>query len=250
MKVKTILVSQPRPTSDKSPYFDMEKRYNVRFDFRQFIRVEAVTTREFRDQHIYILDYTAVIFTTKMAVDYFFALSKELRVDIPEQMHYYCTTEQIANYLQKYIEFRKRRVFFGLTNKISELLPMMSRRSGEKYLFVMSDVHNDDAINMLREQGYDVTPAVVYKTVANIFEEEKLTYDMIVLFTPIGVNALKKNFPDFVQGETVLACLGANTAQAIRDAGLRLDIEAPSLQCPSITKAIDDFLKENHKRVR
>ncbi len=251
LKVKNILVSQPKPESEKSPYFDMQKKYGVNIDFHQLIRIEELTPREFRAQHINILDYSAIIFNSRHGVDHFFNLCKEMRIVMPDTQHYYCISESIANYLQKYIQYRKRKVFFGPHNKMEELIPMMKRRPTDKFLMVMSDIHNDDIIEMFAKHKITVTPAVFYRTVANKFKrEEKKDYDMYVLFTPSGVSALLDNYPHFKQEERIIACFGAGTAQALRDAGLRVDIETPSPEFQSITSAIDAFLKENHKRVR
>lgn len=251
MKVNSILVSQPKPSSEKSPYFDMQAKYKVAIDFNQLIRVEALTPKEFRAQHINILDYNSIIFNSRLGVDHFFHLCEEMHIKVPETQHYYCISESVANYLQHYIQFRKRKVFFSTHNKLDELIPMMKRRPADTFLMVFSDVHNDEAVNMFAKHKIVVKPAVFYRTVANIFTpEQKKDYDMYVLFTPAGVAAFRQNYPDFEQGERVIACLGANTAQALKDAGLRVDIEAPSPEFPSITSAIDAFLKENHKRVR
>ncbi len=251
MKVKNILISQPKPSSEKSPYFDMEGKYGVRFHFHQFIRVEGLTSREFRAQHISILDYTAVIFSSRLGVDHFFHLCEELRITMPDTMHYYCTTEAIANYLQKYIQFRKRKVFFSAGNRMLDLLPIMQRHSEDKFLLIASDVYNDDIIQMFANHKLDVRPAIMYRTVPNVFSpEERLDYDMYVLFTPMGVVGFQQNYPDFEQGERIIACYGAATAKAMKDANLRVDIETPSKEYPSITSAIDAFLKENHKRTR
>lgn len=251
MKVKNILVSQPRPGSEKSPYFDIEKRYSVTIDFHQFIRVEGLTPQEFRKQHINILDYSAIIFNTRLGVDHFFRLCEEMRIKMPDSQHYYCLSESIANYLQKYIQYRKRKVFFSPNNKMEELIPIMKRRPADKFLMVFADIHNDDVINMFARHKIVITPSVFYHTVANNMERsQKKDYDMYVLFTPVGVNVFMKNYPHFKQEERIIACYGAGTAQALRDAGLRVDIEAPTPEFPSITAAIDAFLKENHKRIR
>lgn len=251
MKVKNILVSQPKPTSDKSPYFDLQKKYSVNIEFHQFIRIEALTPPEFRTQHINILDYSAIIFNSRLGVDHFFNLCEQMRVKMPDSQHYYCISESIANYLQKYIQYRKRKVFFGPHNKMEELVPIMKRRPNDKFLMVMSDIHNDDAIEMFARHKIVVTPAVFYRTVANdLKEEDKKDYDMYVLFTPTGVTAFTNNYPNFEQGERIIACFGQGTATALREAGLRVDIETPSPEYPSITTAIDAFLKENHKRIR
>ncbi len=252
MKVKNILVSQPRPTTEKSPYFDMAKRYGVNFHFHQFIRIEELTPREFRAQHINILDYSAIVFNSRHGIDHFFHLCQEMRVSIPESMHYYCISESVANYLQKFIQFRKRKVFFGANNKMEELVPMMLRRPKDTFLMILSDVYNDEVIKMFADHKITVRPAIMYRTVNNDLSEEQkaINYDMFVLFTPTGVQSFTKNYPDFEQGERVMACFGTSTAQALREAGIRIDVEAPTKECPSITAAIDAFLKENHKRIR
>ncbi len=252
MKVKNILVSQPKPATEKSPYFDMEARYGVHFHFHQFIRVEELTPREFRAQHINILDYTAIVFNSRHGVDHFFHLCQEMRISIPESMHYYCISEQIANYLQKYIQYRKRKVFFGTNNKMEELVAPMLRRPNDKFLMILSDVYNDDVIKMFADHKITVTPAIMYRTVTNDLsvQEKAVNYDMFVIFTPAGVQSFQQNYPDFEQGERFIACFGAATAQALEEAGLRIDVKAPTPEYPSITAAIDHFLKENHKRVR
>lgn len=251
MKVKNILISQPKPTTEKSPYFDIESRYGVHLHFHQFIRVEELTPREFRAQHINILDYSAIIFSSRLGIDHFFHLCEEMRVTIPDSMHYYCVSESIANYLQKYIQYRKRKVFFATGNNMAGLVPLMLRRPNDKFLMAAADVYNDDIIKMFASHKITVKPAVMYRTVTNIFTpEERMDYDMYVLFTPTGVAGFQQNYPDFEQGEHIMACFGAATAQAMRDAGLRIDVQAPSPEYPSIIAAIDAFLKENHKRIR
>lgn len=252
MRVKNILVSQPKPTAEKSPYFDMAAKYNVNFHFHQFIRIEELTPKEFRAQHIDILNYSAVIFNSRHGVDHFFHLCQEMRLSIPDSMHYYCISESIANYLQKYIQYRKRKVFFAPNNRLENLIPMMKRRPNDTFIMAMSDIHSDVDIQMFAKHKITVQPCVFYRTVQNdLTEEQKKTdYDMYVLFTTAGVQAFFKNYPDFEQGERIIACFGQNTAQALRDGGLTVNVEAPTPEHPSITSAIDAFLKENHKRQR
>ena len=243
-KIKNILISQPRPLSDRNPYADIESSFGVACDFQQLIHVEGIPIREFRDQHIYLEEYTAIIVSSRLGIDHFFRLCEEARFTVPQTMHYYCISEAVGNYLQKYIQYRKRKVFTAENNRFEDLLPAMFRRPNEKYLMVMSDVHNDDAINMFAENKISVQPAVMYRTVASKWPEDKLfNYDMVVLFTPSGVAALKKNFPDWEQGDTVIACFGANTHAALKEAGFRVDISAPSPECPSITTAIKRYLE-------
>lgn len=244
MEIKKILVSQPKPSSDKSPYYDIASKYGVEIVFRPFIKVESVSAKEFRQQKVSILDHTAVVFTSRHAIDHFFHLCGELRVTIPETMKYFCVTESVALYIQKYVQYRKRKVFFGATGKIEDLLPSMIKHKGEKYLVPMSDVHTDETKTLLDKAKLQHTETVMYRTVSNDFTpEEKFDYDMLIFFTPAGVAALKKNFPDFQQGDIAIGCFGPATAKAARDAGLRLDVEAPTAEAPSMTGSLELFLK-------
>lgn len=248
MKIKKVLVSQPKPASEKSPYYDIAEKYGVKIDFRPFIKVESLSAKEFRQQKISILDHTAVIFTSRHAIDHFFNLCTELRVAIPETMKYFCVTEAVALYIQKYVQYRKRKIFFGATGKIEDLVPSIVKHKTEKYLVPMSDVHNDDVKTLLDKNGIQHTEVVMYRTVSNDFTpDEEFDYDMLVFFSPAGVTSLKKNFPDFDQKEIKIGTFGSTTAQAVRDAGLRLDLEAPTVQVPSMTAALDMFIKENNK---
>ncbi len=245
--IKKILVSQPKPASEKSPYFDIARRFDVELVFRPFIKVEGMTAKEFRTQKVNILDHTAVVFTSRHAIDHFFTLAKELRVTIPEDMKYFCVTETIALYIQKYVQYRKRKVFFGTTGRVDDLIPTMVKHKTETYLVPMSDVHNDKLTLLLDSKKLHHTECVMYKTVSNDFTPEEVKtfdYDMLIFFSPSGVQSLKKNFPDFKQGDIVIGTLGPTTAKAVRDAGLRLDIEAPSPEYPSISSAIDDHLRK------
>ncbi|MEG1564537.1 MAG: uroporphyrinogen-III synthase [Bacteroides sp.] len=247
MKIKKVLVSQPKPASEKSPYYDIAEKYGVKIDFRPFIKVESLSAKEFRQQKVSILDHTAVIFTSRHAIDHFFGLCTELRVVIPETMKYFCVTESVALYIQKYVQYRKRKVFFGATGKIEDLTPSIIKHKTEKYLVPMSDVHNDDISNLLNKSNIQHTEVVMYRTVSTDFGEEEFDYDMLVFFSPAGVTSLQKNFPDFNQKEIKIGTFGSTTAQAVRDAGLRLDLEAPSVQAPSMTAALDLFIKETNK---
>mgnify|MGYP003293277846 FL=1 len=244
-EIKKILISQPRPLSDRNPYADMTSEYGVACDFHQLIKVEGISGREFRDQHIYLEEYTAVIVNSRLGIDHYFRMAEETRFSVPETMHYYCISEAVGNYLQKYIHYRKRKVFVAENNRFEDLLPAMHRRPQEKYLMVMSDVHNEETLNMFAENNIVVNPAIMYRTVANEWPTDKaFDYDMIVLFTPSGVSALKKNFPNWEQGDTVMAALGTNTVAALEEPGFRVDIKAPSEKYPSITTAIMDYLEK------
>ncbi len=249
MKIKKVLVSQPKPASEKSPYYDIAEKYGVKIDFRPFIKVESVTPKEFRQQKVSILDHTAVMFTSRHAIDHFFHLCSELRVTIPETMKYFCVTETVALYIQKYVQYRKRKIFFGNTGKIDDLMPAIIKHNTEKYLVPMSDVHNDEVKNLLDKNKIQHTEVVMYRTVSNDFTpEEEFDYDMLVFFSPSGISSLIKNFPDFEQKDIAIGCFGPTTAKAVRDAGLRLDLEAPSVEAPSMTAALDMFIKERNRK--
>ena len=248
MKINKILVSQPKPTTEKSPYYDLEQKYEVEIVFRPFIKVEGLSSKEFRQQKISILDYTAIIFTSRTAIDHFFTLCKSLRVTIPDTMKYFCTTENISLYLQKYIVYRKRKIHHGTkSNKLEDLVPILAKYN-EKYLFPISDVHKEDT-SFLEKNNINYTKAIMYRTVSNDFTpDEPFDYDMLVFFSPAGIASLLKNFPNFEQGDIKIACFGPTTAKAIKDAGLRLDVEAPTPEMPSITGALDLYLKQNCKK--
>ena len=246
--IKKILVSQPKPTSEKSPYYDIASKFGVELIFRPFIKVEGMSAKEFRTQKVNILDYTAIVFTSRHAIDHFFTLAKELRVTIPEDMKYFCVTETIALYIQKYVQYRKRKVFFGATGRIDDLLPTMVKHKTEKYLIPMSDVHNDSLTLLLDSKKLIHKECVMYRTVSNDFTPEEVKnfdYDMLVFFSPSGIEALMKNFPDFKQGDIAIATFGPATAKAVKDTGLRLDLEAPSEKYPSMTGALMHYLLVN-----
>ncbi|MBR6842603.1 MAG: uroporphyrinogen-III synthase [Prevotella sp.] len=243
--IKKILVSQPKPASEKSPYFDIASKFDVELVFRPFIKVESISSKDFRAQKVNILDYTAIVFTSRHAIDHFFNMAKELRVNIPEDMKYFCVTETIALYIQKYVQYRKRKVFFGETGRVDDLLPAMIKHKNEKYLVPMSDVHSDSLSNLLDSKKLQHKECVMYKTVSNDFTPEEVAsfdYDMLIFFSPAGIESLMKNFPDFKQNKIAIATFGPSTAKAAKEAGLRLDIEAPSEKYPSMTGALQHFL--------
>jgi uroporphyrinogen-III synthase len=251
LKIKKILVSQPRPTTEKSPYFDISDKYNVKIDFRPFIKVEPILAKEFRTQRVTILDHTAIIFNARHGIDHFFRLCEEMRVTIPETMKYFCVSESVALYLQRYIHYRKRKVFYGASGKMADLVVIMNKHAEEKYLLITSDVQNEDTLSQLEKSKIGFDKAMMYKTVSNDFlPHEEFNYDMLLFFSPIGIGSLLKNFPNFEQGDIQIGCFGASTAQAVREAGLRLDLEVPLPGVPSMTMALENFLKENNKKVR
>ena len=247
MKIKKILVSQPKPTDDR--FNELTRRFDVEMVFRPFIKVEGLTSKEFRQQKININDFTAIVFTAKTAIDHFFRLCEEMRISIPDTMKYFCTSEQIANYLQKYIVYRKRKICFGTTGKLDDpqLQASMTRHNNEKFLYSVSDVHSDSGTNVLDNLGLNYTKAVMYRTVSNNFgPDEPFDYDMLIFFSPSGIDSLMKNFPDFKQGDIVIGCLGQATAQAVEAAGLRLDFQAGTAANPSIVSAIEKCLVERN----
>lgn len=245
--IKKILVSQPKPSSEKSPYYDIMRRHGVEVVFRPFIKVESISPREFRDQRINILDHTAIIFTSRHAIDNFFLLCQEMRVEIPENIKYFCITETISHYIQKYVQYRKRKVFYGESGKISDLMPLILKHKNDNYFIPQSDVHSSELTDMLSAKGIRFTCGIMYRTVSNDFSlEEVFDYDMLVFFSPSGIQSLLKNFPNYTQGDTVIASFGPATAKSVTDAGLRLDLQAPTPEYPSITAALDAYLKEHN----
>jgi uroporphyrinogen-III synthase len=251
LKIKKILVSQPQPTSEKSPYFDIVEKYGVKIDFRPFIKVEPVPAKEFRQQKVSILEHSAVMFTAKTGIDNFFRICEEMRITMPETMKYFCVSESVALYLQKYIQYRKRKVFYGTTGKLPELFTVISKHLEENYLVVLSDVHNEEILTLLEKNKVQHDVGIMYRTVSNDFTpEEEFNYDMLIFFSPQGIASLIKNFPEFDQGEIQIGCFGTTTANAVRDAGLRLDLEAPRPDAPSMTTALELFIKENHRSTK
>lgn len=248
MEIKKILVSQPKPSSDKSPYYEIAEKYGVEVIFRPFIKVEGLSAKEFRQSKISISDFTAIIFTARTAIDHFFRLCEELRVTIPDTLKYFCTTESIALYLQKYITYRKRKIFHGTTGKLDGLQAAITKHNKENFLYVVSDVHKDDS-TFIDSLGINYTKAVMYRTVSNDFgPDEPFDYDMLLFFSPSGIDSLLKNFPEFKQNDIKIGCLGRTTAEAVKKAGLRLDMEAPSVKAPSMTAALNLFLSEESKK--
>ena len=246
-KIKTILVSQPKPESDKSPYFDLGKKNKLKIDFRPFIHVEGLTAQEFRKQRIQILDHTAIIFTSRNAVDHFFRLATESRVTVPETMKYFCMSEAIAFYLQKYVVYRKRKIFVG-ERKFSDLMPLIKKQVNERYLLPSADKLKEDITNQLKESEVKFTRAIFYRTViSDLSDLEEVKYDMLVFFSPSGIKSLFHNFPDFVQGETRIAAFGATTHKAVADHNLRLDCTAPTPEYSSMTAAINSYVKSQLK---
>lgn len=244
-KVESILVSQPEPPNiSNSPYSKLAEKYDLTVDFRQFIQVDPIDAKEFRKQKIDILKHTAVIFTSRNAVDHFFRICKDSKIEMPADMKYFCISEQTANYLQKYIVVRKRKVFVG-EKTAKDLLEVVKKHKNEKYLFPCSNIRKDDIPSFMTKNGYNFTEAVIYKTVAaDLSDLENVYYDIIAFFSPSGINSLFVNFPDFKQNKTRIAVFGPTTAKAAKEAGLIIDIEAPLPNAPSMTGALELYIKK------
>ena len=244
-RIATILVSQPKPTSDVSPYFSIAEKYGIKVDFREFIEVQPVSYKDFRKEKINIAEYTAIIFTSRNAVDHFFRICQEAKIEMPAEMKYFCISEQTANYLQKYIVLRKRKLFVG-QRTAADMFDIIRKHKGEKFLYPCSDIRKDDLPEFMRENKFNFAEAVIYRTVAaDLSDLTDVKYDCIAFFSPSGISSLFVNFPDFVQDGTRLAAFGPTTAKAVLDAGLLLDIEAPQPNAPSMTGAIEAYIRQH-----
>lgn len=244
VRVNSILVSQPKPAGNKSPYFELADKYNLKIDFRPFIQVEPVPLKEFRQQKINILDHTAVIFTSRNAVDHFFSICKQSKIEVPADMKYFCISEQTANYLQKYIIIRKRKIFTG-SRTAMDLIEIIKKHKNERYIFPCSNIRKNDIPDFLKENGYQYSEAVIYRTVASDLSDlANVNYDIIAFYSPSGINSLFVNFPKFKQNKTRIAAFGPTTAKAVKDAKLKLNIEAPLPNAPSMTGALELYIKK------
>jgi uroporphyrinogen-III synthase len=246
-KVKSILVTQPKPETEKSPYFDLAKKFNLKIDFRTFVQIEPITAIEFRKHRINILDYPGVILTSRNAADHFFRMCKDMRVTVPESRKYFCVSESTAYYLQRYVIYRKRKIFFG-KQTISDLIDVIKKHNEPKLLVPCTDIHKQEIFDILDENKIVYKKAVIYKTVAaDLSDLAKVNYDVLVFFSPSGIKSLLKNFPKFKQNATRIAAFGPTTAQAVLEAGLRLDILAPVPSSPSMTMALENYVKKANK---
>lgn len=247
LKVKHILISQPPPENDKSPYADIIKQYNLNICFRKFIKIESIGAREFRKHRIQIPEYTAIIFTSKNAIDHFFSLCEELRVEISEQMKYFCTSEAIALYLQKYVQFRKRKIFFG-KHHFADLMDLIKKHKNEKFLFPCAENHKREIPQMLKQQKIKFTAAPIYRSVPeDLTDLDVHNYDMLVFFSPFGIQSLCQNFPDYEQGDTVFATFGKATLKAAEKEGFKIRIKAPTPNAPSMVMAMQEFFENEGK---
>ncbi len=249
MKIRRILVSQPQPETGRSPYFDLAEKNNVKVDFRPFIQVEGVSAKEFRQTRVQILDHSAVIFTSRTAIDHFFRIAQELRITIPDMMKYFCISEATAFYLQKYIVYRKRKIFYA-DGEIPDMIEVMKKHKDEKFLLPLSHPHKPEIPQMLTCASYNFTKAILYRTISSDLSDLKeVDYDILVFFSPSGIKSLLHNFPDYKQNNTAIASFGPATAKAVIEAGLRLDIAAPSAEAPSMTMALEQYIKKHNKHI-
>ena len=247
MKIKKILVSQPEPQNDKSPYSDLSEKNGLKIDFRPFIEVEGVPAKEFRQSRIDILAHSGVVFTSRTAVDNYFRISEELRLTIPDTMKYFCISEATAFYLQKYIVYRKRKIFYG-NGTFAHLMETIKKHKDEKFLVPLSDMHKEEIPKKLEQAKVKYTKAIMYRTVsADLSDLSDVNYDLLVFYSPSGIKSLLENFPDFKQNDTKIASFGPKTAKAVKDAGLKVNVKAPTKEAPSMTMAIDQYIIESAK---
>ncbi len=249
MKVKNILISQPEPADfEKSPYHELKQKHKVNLDFRKFIVIEGVTASDFRKDKVYIQDHTAIIFTSRNAVDHFFRMAKDMRVEIPDTMKYFCISEATAFYLQKYVQFRKRKIFNGKQN-FDDLIEIIKKHKDEKFLLPCSDIHKLSLIEILDANKINYTKAVIYQTLASDLSDVSINeYDLLVFFSPAGVKSLFKNFPEFKQNSTLIGGFGPTTINALIENGLNVDVLAPTKTALSMTVAIDQYLQKANKK--
>lgn len=247
-EVKSILISQPFPTDENSPYFKLRDKWGLKIDFRKFIQIEGVSTNEFRKQNVNPLDFTAVILTSKYAIDHYFRILADLKIEMPADMKYFCVSEATAKYLQKYITIRKRKLFVGKRTS-RDLIEVVKKHKKEKFIFPCSAIHTRHLTDWMHDNGYDLTEAELYNTVASDLSDlADIYYDIIAFYSPSGIDSLYKNFPDFKQNETRIAVFGPTTQKAAEAHDLRVDIVAPKPNMPSMTAAIEDYLKSSNKK--
>jgi uroporphyrinogen-III synthase len=250
--IEKILITQPRPESDKSPYFELSRKYSVALDFYPFIRLEGIPGKDFRKQKIEIQNYTAVVFTSRNAIDHFFRTCEELKVNVSQDTKYFCITEAVALYLQKFILYRKRKVFYGADGANKSMFDVINKHKGnEKFMYVCSENQQDNEIvNWLKGNNCEYCLAFMYRTQSSDVKEilTENDYDVICFFTPSGVKSLFDNLPKFKQNGTVIGAFGNNTSRAVEEAGLRLEIKAPQPQAPSMVAALEKYLSENKRK--
>lgn len=249
MKIRKILVTQPEPENEKSPFRELEVKNNVKVDFRPFSHVEGLSAKDFRQSRVDILEHTALVFSAKTAVDHFFRICEEMRITVPDSMKYFCTTESVAFYLQKYIVYRKRKIYYGKTSLV-DIQDALLKNKNEKFLIPMSDTHKNDIPELFDRLGLKYTKAIFYRTVISDLSDLNLDYDVLVFYSPAAVKALLENFPNFDQKDIKIASFGEATAKAVKEAGLRLDIQAPVPEAPSMTMALDLYIRNYNKNCK
>ncbi len=248
MKLKSVLVAQPKPESEKSPYLELSKRYKLKIDFQPFFHMEGISVKEFRQERINLAEYTGIIVTSRHCIDHYFRLSQEMRFEVPEAMKYFCTSEAIAFYIQKYILYRKRKVFHG-QHTIHDLATILKKHKDEKFLLPHSNVHNKEIDEVLNKEKINYTKSLFYRAVPSDLSHIKaISHDMLVFFSPADVKSLTKNFPKFRQRDTLIAAFGNTTAKAVQSAGLRLNVQAPTMESPSMTMAIENHIRFGPKK--
>jgi uroporphyrinogen-III synthase len=248
MKVKTILVSQPAPKTENSPYFDLAQKQKVKIDFRPFIHVEGESAKEVRVQKIDLSNYTAIIFTSRNAVDHFFRIADEMRFKVPDDLKYFCESEAIAFYLQKYVVYRKRKIYVG-EKTFPELVKLVKKHKEEKFLLPCSDKLRPLIPEVLNDLKINWDKAVFYKTVvSDLSDLESVFYDVLVFFSPSGIDSLFQNFPEFKQNDTRIAVFGNTTVKAAEEAGLNCHIKVPTPETPSMTMALEKYILNVNKK--
>ncbi len=251
MKVKNILISQPKPADlERTPYAELIRKFNVNVVFEKFIKVEGIPSQEFRRTKVSFSDHSAVILTSRHAVDHYFRMAKELRYEIPDNTKYFCISESTAFYLQKYIQYRKRKIFFG-KQQFADLIDVIKKHGSENFLVPSSDIHKQSMFKLLDKANIKYTSAVIYRTVAANLSHVKINdFDCLIFFSPAGIKSLQKNFPNYEQGEKIIGAFGHTTAKAVKEAGFKLNIPAPTQSAPSMTMALDEFLTKQAKAAR
>jgi len=245
MEIKNILVSQPYPSSEKSPYFDIQKKFGVELTFKPFFRIESLTATEVRAQKVSLQTFTAIVFTSRTAVDHFFKLAEELRAKPNEEMQYFCLSETIALYLQKFIVFRKRKVHHSKVGKIEDLALVMKKHNTEKFLMPVADAKKEELACFIKAK-VKITQVVMYRTVTSEFSPEEIaSYDMLLFFTPAAIQSLFDNSPEYTQGNQRIAVFGPQTAKTAEERGLRIDAQGPTEECPSMAAVLQKYLMEN-----
>ncbi len=247
MKVKSILISQPKPEGEKSPYYDLASKHHLKVDWRPFIQVDPIAGKDFRKDRVNFLEHTAVIFNSRNAIDHYFRVCQELKIEMPAEMKYFCINEGMAYYLQKYIQLRKRKVFYGKGDQ-KDMLSVIKSHSGEKFVYPCSDIRKPEIPDFLNKHKIQFSEAIIYKTVsADLSDLSDVYYDIIVFFSPADIKSLFDNFPDFQQNKTRIAAFGSATALAIKEANLTLNIPAPTPETPSMVMALEKYIQTVNK---